>query len=111
MKHFGATFEEVLGAGHRAAEVTRSVLGGPFLVLTKKASAPGRSKEPRVYGLVRIGGRYLHEALLAEGLARVKGVTTALPDGTSSRAYLPRLRALESQARAERKGAWARSLK
>jgi len=48
---------------------------------------------------------------LAEGLAQVKGVTSALPDGTPSRDYLKRLRALENQARVERKGAWARSSK
>jgi endonuclease YncB( thermonuclease family) len=111
MKYFGVAFEDLLGAGHRANEYSRNALGGPFTVQTKKSSAPGRSKEQRLYGLVQIGGRWLHEALLAEGLARVKGVTTALPDGTPSRNYLGRLRALESQARAERRGLWARSLK
>lgn len=111
MKYFGVTFEETLGAGHRANDLARNALGGPFVVQTKRSSAPGRSKEQRLYGLVQIGGRYLHEALLAEGLARVKGVTTALPDGTPSRKYLGRLRALEKQARAERRGVWARSLK
>jgi len=71
--------------------------------------APGRSSEPRFYGLVQVGGRYLHETLLAEGLARVRGTNTALPDGTKSRDYLKRLQALEGQARIERKGVWARS--
>jgi endonuclease YncB( thermonuclease family) len=79
--------------------------------MTKRANASGRSSEPRFYGLVQVGGRYLHEALLTEGLARVKGVTTALPDGTKSSEYLKKLRGLESQARIERKGAWARSIK
>lgn len=111
MKYFGVTFEDTLGAGHRANQLAHNVLGGPFVVQTKKASAPGRSSEPRYYGLVQVGGRYLHEALLAEGLARVKGVTTALPDGTPSKAHLGRLRALENQAHAERRGVWARSLK
>jgi endonuclease YncB( thermonuclease family) len=111
MTYFGVTLEEVLGAGHRANELSRNALGGPFVVQTKKSSAPGRSKQQRLYGLVQIGGRWLHEALLAEGLARVKGVTTALPDGTPSKAYMGRLRALENQAHAERRGVWARSLK
>jgi endonuclease YncB( thermonuclease family) len=109
--HFGATFDDTLNAGYRARDYVRSMLGGAFVVLTKRASAPGRSKDARYYGLVQVGGRYLHEALLAEGLARVKGVTTALPDGTPSRTYLGRLRALENQARVERKGVWARSSK
>lgn len=108
-QHFGTTLDETLKAGYRARDLVHSLLGGAFVVLTKRASAPGRSKEPRFYGLVRVDGRFLHELLLAEGLAQVKGVTTALPDGTKSRDHLARLRALESQARIERKGAWARS--
>lgn len=111
MKYFGTTFEDTLGAGHRADELAHNVLGGTFMVQTKMANAPGRSSEPRFYGLVQVGGRYLHEALLAEGLARVKGVTTALPDGTKSSEYLKKLRTMENQAHYERKGAWARSLK
>jgi endonuclease YncB( thermonuclease family) len=111
MKYFGATFEDTLSAGHRANELAHNVLGGAFIVQTKMANAPGRSSDPRFYGLIQVGGRYLHEALLAEGLARVKGVPTTLPDGTKSSEYLKRLRALENQAHNERKGVWARSLK
>lgn len=110
-QHFGTTLDETLQAGQRARDYVRSALGGAFVVLTRRASAPGRSKEPRFYGLVQVGGRYLHESLLAEGFAQVRGVTTALPDGTPSRAYVPRLRALEDRARIERRGVWARSSK
>jgi endonuclease YncB( thermonuclease family) len=94
-----------------ARDLVRSLLEGAFVVQTREASAPGRSREPRYYGLVLVGGRYLHEVLLAEGLARLKGVSTALPDGTQSRDYRRRLRALEKQARIERKGAWEKSRK
>jgi endonuclease YncB( thermonuclease family) len=107
--HFGTTLDETLKAGYRARELVQGVMRGPFTVLTKNASAPGRSREPRYYGLIVVGGRYLHEVLIAEGLARLKGVTTVLPDGTKSRDYLKSLRALEKQARIERKGAWSRS--
>jgi endonuclease YncB( thermonuclease family) len=108
-EHFGATLDDTLKAGQRAKDLARNALGAGFIVLTKKASAPGRSSEPRYYGLVHAGGRYLHEVLLLEGLARPKGVTTTLPDGERSRDYLKKLGALEEQARAQRKGAWARS--
>ncbi len=108
-EHFGATIDDTLKAGYRARDMVRNALGAGFLVLTKKASAPGRSSEPRYYGLVHVGGRYLHEGLVREGLARVKGVTTVLPDGEPSKTYLPKLGALEQQARTQRKGAWARS--
>lgn len=109
--HFGTTLDETLKAGYRASELVQGVLRGPFTVFTKYASAPGRSREPRYYGLVVVDGRYLHEVLLAEGLARLKGVSTTLPDGTKSRDYRKRLQALEKQARIARKGAWAKSSK
>jgi len=108
-EHFGVSLDDTLKAGYQARDMVRSMLSGSFLVLTRKANAQGRSSEPRYYGLVHVGGRYLHEVLLLEGLARVKGVTTTMPDGETSRDYLPKLGALEQQARAQRKGAWARS--
>lgn len=108
-QHFGATLDDTLQAGYQARDLVRSSLSGPFLVLTRKANAQGRGSEPRYYGLVHVGGRYLHEVLLLEGFARVKGVTATMPDGERSRDYLTKLGALEQQARAQRKGAWARS--
>jgi len=108
-EHFGVSLDDTLKAGYRARDMVRSMLSGPFLVLTRKANAQGRSSEPRYYGLVHVGGRYLHEVLLLEGLARVKGVTTTMPDGERSRDYLPKLGAFEQQAHMQRKGAWARS--
>ena len=108
-QHFGVSLDDTLKAGRQARDLVQSMLSGPFLVLTRKANAQGRSSEPRYYGLVHVGGRYLHEVLLLEGLARVKGVTTTMPDGEKSRDYLKKLRALEDQARVRRKGAWARS--
>jgi endonuclease YncB( thermonuclease family) len=110
-KHFGVTIDDSLAAGVRARDYARDALRGAFIVLTKRASASGRSKEPRYYGLVQVNGRLLHELLLLEGLAWVHGTSTALPDGTKARDHVTRLQALESQARAERRGVWARSLK
>ena len=110
-QHYGATLDDTLKAGYQARDLVRSSLSGAFLVLTRKANAQGRSSEPRYYGLVHVGGRYLHEVLLLEGLARVKGVTTTMPDGERSRDYLTKLGALEQQARTQRIGAWARSSK
>jgi endonuclease YncB( thermonuclease family) len=107
--HFGVSMDETLKAGKLAKDWVRNALGGPFLVLTKKATGRGASSEPRYLGLVNVGGRYLHEVLLLEGLAFVKGTSTALPDGEPSKTYLPKLGALEQQARTQRKGVWARS--
>jgi len=108
-QHFGVSLDDTLKAGYQARDLVRNTLGAGFIVLTKKASAPGRGKEARYYGLVHAGGRYLHEVLIAEGLARAKGVTTTLPDGERSRDYLVKLGAMEERARVQRKGAWAHS--
>ena len=108
-KHFGVSLDDTLAAGARAGVFVHELLRGPFVVMTKRSNASGRSKQPRYYGLVQVDGRYLHEMLLAEGLARVHGTNTALPDGTKSRDHLRKLEALENQARAQRMGIWARS--
>jgi len=108
-EHFGVTLDDTLDAGKRAKDFVHDALGKPFIVLTKRAVAQGRSKDLRYYCLVHANGRYLHEVLLVEGLARVKGTPTTLPDGELSRDYLPKLGAMENQAHAQRKGAWARS--
>jgi endonuclease YncB( thermonuclease family) len=74
---------------------------------TKKSFAQGRSKSTRYYSLVQIDGRYLHEILLSEGLARNKGTIVGLPTGEKARAYAATLQKLEDRARLERKGVWA----
>ncbi len=51
-------------------------------------------------------GRDLNELLVENGLARIYGVRTLLPDGRDSRAYLARLKELEEQAKLQRRGAW-----
>lgn len=48
------------------------------------------------------------ELLVKNGLARIYGVRTPLPDGRTSRQYLARLAELEEQAKAERLGGWRR---
>ena len=85
------------------------VLRGPFVVVTRKASAPGRARDPRYYGMVQVGGKGLDEILVIEGLARAKGVAASVPGGEKSRAHAGRLQLLEDQARQQRKGLWAAS--
>lgn len=106
-EHFHATLDATLKAGARARAFVREALRGPFVVITRKASAPGRAKDPRYYGMVQVGGRGLDEILVIEGLARTKGVAASVPGGEKSRAHADRLQLLEEQARKERKGLWA----
>ena len=104
-EHFGATLDDTLKAGARARAYVRDALRGPFTVTTRKASAPGRARDPRFYGMVEVGGKGLDEMLVLQGLARTKGVAASLP-GEKSRAHAQRLQLLEEQAKLKRRGLW-----
>ena len=105
-EHFGASLDDTLKAGARARVFVRDTLrGGTFTVLTRKASAPGRAKDPRYYGMVQIGGKSLDEILVLQGLARAKGVAASVP-GEKSRAHAERLQLLEEQAKQKGRGLW-----
>jgi endonuclease YncB( thermonuclease family) len=106
-EHFGATLDDALKAGARARSFVREALRGPFTVTTRKASAPGRAKDPRFYGMVEVGGRNLDEMLVLQGLARVKGVAASVP-GEKARAHAQRLQLLEDEAKRKGRGLWAR---
>ena len=110
-KHFGVTLDEALRAGDRAKDRVRDLLRGPFSVQTREATAGGGGKEPRYYALVEVGGKRLEEILVAEGLARTKGIFPNLPSGEKGKAYRARLEALEDAAQHKRLGVWARSTK
>jgi endonuclease YncB( thermonuclease family) len=107
-EYFGITLDETFRAGERAGEVVRDILHEPFTVRTRWASAGGRSREPRYFAFVEVGTNSLAELLVAQGWARTKGVTAALP-GQKSKTLTEKLRALEAQARAQRVGAWTNS--
>jgi len=97
--------------GKAAGDVVRETLQAPFAIWTRWASAGGRSRERRYYGLVRVGDRWLTEILVTKGLARRKGVITNLPTGENWRSHSDRLDALESDAKRQRLGGWAGSIR
>jgi endonuclease YncB( thermonuclease family) len=106
-EHFGATLDDTLKAGARARSYVREALRGPFTVTTRKASSPGRARDPRFYGMVEVGGKNLDEMLVLQGLARAKGVAASVP-GEKARAHAQRLQLLEEQAKQKGRGLWAR---
>jgi len=106
-QYFGVSIDETLKAGGNARDFVQKALKRTFVVYTRRATAPGRSKGVRYYGLVEVGGRLLDETLVSEGLARNKGTAVNLPDGTKSREHIKKLDQLESDARRLRLGAWA----
>jgi len=107
-EHFGASLDDTLKAGARARSFVREALRGPFTVTTRKASAPGRAKDPRFYGMVEVGGKNLDEMLVLQGLARAKGVAVGVP-GEKARAHARRLQLMEERAKQEGRGLWART--
>jgi endonuclease YncB( thermonuclease family) len=107
--YFGISPEAVVLVGHEASEFTRRTLSKSFTVQTRWRTALGRSKLPRFYAVITTaGGQDLAELLVSNGLARIYGTRTTLPDGGDSRAYLARLTALEVKAKAARRGGWGR---
>ena len=106
-EYFGVTLDELTRAGARARDYVQNVLQRPFAVHTKGSFAQGRSKSGRYYALVQVDGRYLHQILLSEGLARNKGSSVGLPTGEKARAHVKALQAMEDQARLQRRGIWA----
>ena len=106
--YFGVGMDELTRGGSMARDYVNRVLAPRrFAVHTRKVFAQGRSKLTRYYGLVQVEGRYLHELLLEEGLARNRGTRVALPTGHKARAHANALQAIEDRARAFRKGVWA----
>ena len=107
-EYFGVTLDELTRAGLVAqGYVQRLLASRRFAVHTRKAFAQGRSKHTRYYGLVQVEGRYLHEILLEEGLARNRGSAVVLPTGEKAKAHKSTLQAIENRARDFRKGVWA----
>jgi len=106
-EHFGITLDATLKTGVQAKERTQELLREPFSVRTRWASAAGRSRQTRYYGIVELGGKNLAEILVSEGLAQTKGVAPNQPNGEKASAYMERLEGLERGARQKRVGAWA----
>lgn len=109
--YFGITLDDVLTVGTEAKKKVHELLQESFVVSTRWAGAAGRSAEPRYFGLVEVGGKSLIEILVSEGMARPKGRIVNLPSGEKSKGYVEKLRSLESDAKKQRKGAWAKSTK
>ena len=109
-EHFRVTFENNIQAGVKARDAVDELLrAAPFVIWTRRASAGGRSKQLRYYGLVEVGGKGLAEILVSRGLARTKGVKANLPSGEKSKEYVEKLEGLESEAREKRVGIWEHS--
>lgn len=104
--YFGISNEQALALGKDAASFTSKRLAGTLTIHTRFRNALVRSKLPRSYAVAMIGTDDLAELLVRNGLARIYGTRTPLPDGSDSKTYLKKLKLLEQSARKAKIGAW-----
>jgi endonuclease YncB( thermonuclease family) len=105
-KYFGINRAQAVQLGELAWKFTAEKLARPFTIRTCKQNAMGRSNKPRYYAFVETSEGDLGELLVANGLARVHGVSTALPGSNSSAQEERKLERLEREARKLRVGGW-----
>jgi endonuclease YncB( thermonuclease family) len=108
-EYWGLKPEVVLKLGEKARSFTRDFLKGEFTVYTRREDAMGRGERKRYYAVVATRGGRLADALVSNGLARVYGEQTDLPDGTEAKKCWARLRVLERAAKKAGLGGWAKT--
>jgi len=106
-EYWDVTSQRAVSLGKKARAFAARFLADGFTVHTRRQNAQGRSNRQRFYALVETRAGYLADALVSNGLARVFGQETDLPDGTEARRYWTRLRALERGAKKRAVGGWA----
>lgn len=102
----GLTIDQTTQVGQDAKKRVAQLLSKPFTVYTKRQKVYGG---PREYGFIAPeGGRtFLHERLVEEGLGRIHTSGAEMPDGTSVQDQEASLQRKESEAKREKRGAWA----
>jgi endonuclease YncB( thermonuclease family) len=102
--YFGLTRAQAVKLGQEAKVFTAAALQKPFTIQTRWRKVFGPT---RYYACVFTAeGHDLAELLVRNGLARIYGTRTPLPDGTDSRTYLATLKSLEQQAKSAGLGGW-----
>ena len=103
--YFGITRQEAAQLGKEASAFTAKALAEPFTVQTRRRKLFGY----RMLSMITTStGDDLGELLVKNGMARIYGIATPLPDGRTSRQYLAHLGRLEAQAKEARLGGWRR---
>ena len=104
--YFAIDDTNTLAIGAQAREYSRKFMQGNFTVYSKHEDARGRSRIKRYFAMIKGEEGWLSEALVSEGLVRVYGMPTDLPDGLPARKYVANLKVTERAARRAKRGAW-----
>ena len=100
--YFGISEEQAVEVGKLAKDFTRDALKDGFEIRTRWQGVFSGKPNARKYGIVSVGDKDLAELLVANGLARIHGMGI----GGKTWEEVERLKALEAQAKAEKRGAW-----
>ena len=103
------TEAEIIQGGEAAIKITAVWLAHGCTVTTRWQNAQGRSRLPRYYAQIDVGGRDLGELLVSHGWARAKGTVAILPDGKPAKEQVAKLQQLEAEAKSKRLGLWAKA--
>jgi DNA uptake protein ComE-like DNA-binding protein len=105
-KYFGITVPQVIEVGEAAKLFVQQKLSEPFTVVTRMASAMGRSRKERFYAFVETKEGDLGELLVENGLARAFGTGAQPPGVANSKAEWDKLEQLENAAKQQKIGGW-----
>ena len=110
-EYFGVTQEQLLKVSQEAKKFTTEWLKQPFIIKTRWQNAQGRSRLPRHYAFIEVGGSDLAARLVSYGLARAKGTVAIPPSGGKAKDHMEKLKQLEAEAKSKHLGIWAHSSK
>jgi DNA uptake protein ComE-like DNA-binding protein len=105
-KYFGISVPQVIDVGLAAKVFVEQKLAAPFTVITRMASAMGRSRKERFYAFVETKEGDLSELLVKNGLARAFGTGSQPPGVQNSKAEWDKLSELENAAKQQKIGGW-----
>jgi DNA uptake protein ComE-like DNA-binding protein len=105
-KYFGITVPQTIEVGQAAKSFVEEKLSEPFIVITRMASAMGRSRKERFYGFVETKEGDLGELLVQNGLARPYGTTAPPPGFPNSKVESEKMEKLENEAKQQKIGGW-----
>ncbi len=103
--YFGVDEGTAISLGKQASKFTSTALEEPFTVFTRWRRVFGSARYYAV--VIRADGQDLAQLLVSNGLARIYGVRTPLPDGRDSRSYLTELGNSETAAQTKHLGGWS----
>jgi endonuclease YncB( thermonuclease family) len=107
--YFGVNEAEIIKGGAAAKKFAAECLTRGGTITTRWQNAQGRSRLPRYYAQIDVGGRDLGELLVSHGWARAKGAVAILPDGKPAKEQVAKLQQLEAEAKSKRLGLWAKA--